>query len=75
MESEASLNERDYFSDYSLLPDPYSYFEAVRAKGPVAFIGDPPVLFVTGFEEAVSVLKDTEHFSSLRARRSMCRAS
>ena len=27
----ASLIERDYFTDYEILKDPYAYFEAIRA--------------------------------------------
>ena len=39
--------ERDYFTDRSLLSDPYAFFESVREKGPIAFFGDPPYAIVT----------------------------
>jgi cytochrome P450 len=58
------LAERDYFTDYSILKDPYAYFEAVRAKGPVWRNPDSGIVFVTGFDEALEVLKNTDDFSS-----------
>jgi hypothetical protein len=27
------LEDRDYFTDHSILREPYAYFEAIRAKG------------------------------------------
>lgn len=65
MPAKATPVSLDYFSDYSLLGNPYAYFEQIRALGPVALVGDPPVAFVTGFDEAVTVLNDSERFSSL----------
>jgi cytochrome P450 len=61
---EADLAERDYFTDRSVLLDPYDYFEAVRAHGPVHRLKGRSLVVVTGFEEGVRVLLDTEHFSS-----------
>jgi cytochrome P450 len=62
-----TLADRDYFSDHSILRDPYAYFEAVRAKGPVYRNPDSGIVFVTGFEESLEVLKNTEDFSSVVA--------
>lgn len=59
-----ALAERDYFTDYSILKDPYAYFEAVRAKGPVWRHPDSGIVFVTGFAEALEVLQNTDDFSS-----------
>ncbi len=61
------LAERDYFSDHSILRDPYAYFEAVRARGPIYRNPDSGIIFVTGFEETLDVLKNTEDFSSVIA--------
>jgi cytochrome P450 len=61
------LEERDYFTDYSLLKDPYEYFEAMRAKGPVHRLADGNIVLVTGFEESLEVLKNREDFSSVIA--------
>lgn len=60
-----SLEERDYFSDHSILKNPYAYFEAVRAKGPIYQLPGSGIVVVTGFEETLEILRDTEHFSSV----------
>lgn len=58
--------ERDYFTDLSVLRDPYSYFERLRADGPVHQMASrDDVVIVTGFEEALAVLRNTEDFSSI----------
>ena len=62
-----SLSERNYFSDYEILKDPYAYFEAIRAKGPIHRISNPDVIVVTGFEETLEVLRNTQDFSSVIA--------
>jgi cytochrome P450 len=61
----ADLTERDYYTDQSLLLDPYEYFRQMYAKAPVTRMGDSDVLLVTGFEEAVEVLRNNKDFSSL----------
>jgi cytochrome P450 len=60
-----ALEERDYFTDYEILKDPYAYFEAIRAKGPVHQIPGRDYIMVTGFEEILEVLKNTEDFSAI----------
>ena len=65
MDHTVSLIERDYFTDYSLLPDPHPFYEELRSRGPVTLLGDPPVAYITGFEEATQVLNDASRFSSL----------
>ncbi len=60
------LAERDYFSDYTILKDPFAYFEAVRAKGPIHQLADG-IVVVTGYDEILDVLKNTEDFSSVMA--------
>jgi cytochrome P450 len=59
-----ALADRDYFSDHSILRDPYAYFEAVRARGPIYRNPESGIVFVTGFDEILAVLKNTEDFSS-----------
>jgi cytochrome P450 len=61
----ADLTERDYYTDQSLLVDPYEYFRQMYAKGPVTLMGDSGVLLITGFEEAIEVLRNNKDFSSL----------
>lgn len=63
------LKERDYFTDRSVLLDPYDYFEEFRARGPVVQATSRDMLFVTGFKEAVEVLLNKADFSSFIASR------
>lgn len=60
----AELIERDYFTDFDVLKDPYEFFEALRGQGPVWRQPSTGVVFVTGFEESLEVLKNTQDFSS-----------
>ncbi len=48
----------DYFTDESLVPDPYPYFDHLRAKCPVISATPFNVLAVTGYEEALAVYKN-----------------
>lgn len=54
----------DYFTDPALVPDPHPYFDHLRGKCPVTQEPNHQVYAVTGYEEAVEVLKDPEVFSS-----------
>lgn len=65
--AELPLDQRDYFTDHALLVDPYAYFEAIRAEGPMHRNANG-VIFVTGFQEAVDVLLDSDHFSSFQTQ-------
>lgn len=48
----------DFFTDESLVADPYPYFDYLRSKCPVAPASPYGVLAVTGYEEALAVYKD-----------------
>ncbi len=61
------LEDRDYFTDRVILKDPYAYFEAIRAKGPIYQIPNSGLVVVTGFDEILEVLKNTNDFSSVIA--------
>ena len=54
----------DYFTDPSLVPDPYPYFDYLRNRCPVTREPHHGVVAVTGWDEANTVYKDTESFSS-----------
>lgn len=54
----------NYFTDQSLVPDPHPYFDHLRSKCPVVREPNYGVLAITSFEEATTVLKDTDTFSS-----------
>jgi len=56
--------ERDYFTDLSVLLNPYEYFEEVRTQGSVYQMKTHDALMVTGYEEAVEVLRNNTDFSS-----------
>lgn len=62
-----ALAERDYFTDRSVLLDPYEFFEAIRHRGPVCWMEDRGYLLVTGFEECVEVHRNSTDFSALNA--------
>jgi cytochrome P450 len=48
----------DFFTDESLVPDPYPYFDHLRSKCPVVQATPFNVLAVTGYDEALTVYKD-----------------
>jgi cytochrome P450 len=58
------LEERDYFTDYEILKDPYAFFEAARAHGPIFQPPGRDYLIVTGFEETLEILKNSRDFSA-----------
>jgi cytochrome P450 len=54
----------DFFSDQSLVEDPYPYFEELRAQAPVLPLPHLGVVAVTGYDEAHEVYRDPDTFSS-----------
>lgn len=60
-----SLVERDYFSDYEILKDPYAFFNALRENGPVYQPPGKDYYIVTGFEETLQVLRNHDDFSAI----------
>ena len=54
----------DFFSDPTLLEDPYPYFEHLRAQCPVAALPHHGVVAVSGYDEAGDVYRDVDTFSS-----------
>lgn len=59
------LENRDYFSDYQIAKNPYPFFEAVRAHGPVWQPEGRDYLIVTGYDETVEVLNNHRDFSAI----------
>ena len=57
----------DFFSDPSIIDDPYSYFDALREHGPVWLEPHHNVLVVAGHAEALEVYRDAATFSSCNA--------
>lgn len=56
--------ERDYYTDRSVLLDPYDWFEEMRAKGPVCRMANRDLVLVTGFAEAVELLNNASDWSN-----------
>jgi cytochrome P450 len=54
----------DFFSDDSLVDDPYPYFDELRAQCPVLHLPHLGVVAVTGYEEISEIYRDNETFSS-----------
>jgi cytochrome P450 len=59
------LEDRDYFTDYEILKDPYQFFEAVRRHGPVYQPPGKDYLIVTGFAETLEILNNNHDFSAV----------
>jgi len=54
----------DFFTDASLVDDPFPYFDHLRQRCPVARLPHHGVVAITGYEEAHEVLRNHETFSS-----------
>ncbi len=61
------LDQLDFFTDQTLVADPYPYMEAMREGCPVRREPHQNVLVVTGYDEAVAVFGDADTFSSCTA--------
>lgn len=57
----------DFFTSRDLVVDPYRYYDALRARCPVAREPHHDVVMVTGYDEALEVYRDSERFSSCTA--------
>jgi cytochrome P450 len=57
----------DFYTDTSLTEDPHSYFDFLREQGRVTKLPHRNVMAVTGYEQTVAIMLDTEHFSSINA--------
>lgn len=54
----------DFFTDDSILEDPYPYYEYLRSQAPVAPIGHHQVVAVTGYEQASQIYRDNTSYSA-----------
>jgi cytochrome P450 len=59
-----AIQERDYYTDMSVLLDPYEWFEEMRAKGPVCRMANRDLWLVTGYEEALEILNNAKDWSN-----------
>ena len=60
----SDFDASDFFVDPAFIPDPYPYFDFLRSECPVRREPHHDVVMVTGYEEAIAVLHDTQTFSS-----------
>jgi cytochrome P450 len=60
----SNFDSVDFFTDESLLEDPYPYFEHLREKGEVLPTAHYGVVAVSGYDEATEIYRDIETFSS-----------
>jgi cytochrome P450 len=58
------FSQIDFFTDLSLVNNPYPYFDYLRGKGPVTRLPHRNVVAITGYAEAIEVLNDSRTFSS-----------
>jgi cytochrome P450 len=61
------VDTENFFTSRHLVADPYPYYDALRARCPVAREPHHGVVMVTGYEEALAVYRDSERFSSCTA--------
>lgn len=61
------LDSIDFFTDEALLPNPYPYFDQLRAEGRVVKLPEHGVVGVTGHDEGCIVYQDCDTYSSLVA--------
>lgn len=57
----------DFFTDQSLVPDPYPYFDYLRAKNPVTRMEASGVVAITGYAAALEIYRDSDTYSNLVA--------
>ena len=57
----------DFFSDASVVANPYPYFERIRQECPAFREPHHGVVAVTGYADVLDVCRDTESFSSVNA--------
>lgn len=60
-------DKRDYFTDQGIVIDPYSYLASIREQGPVYHLQERDLILITGYEEAIEVLRNSQDFSSVIA--------
>ena len=63
----ADFSSVDYYTDPSLVDDPFPYFEYLRKLAPVQPLPHRGVVAVTGYEEGLQVMNDPGTFSSINA--------
>ncbi|MBO2447690.1 cytochrome P450 [Actinomadura barringtoniae] len=60
----SGFEEVDFFTDESLVADPYPYYESLRARCPVQAEPHHGAIAVTGYDEATEIYRDSATFSN-----------
>ncbi|ORA19488.1 cytochrome P450 [Mycobacterium arosiense] len=63
----ANFDSIDFFSDPSVVENPYPYFEQLRATCPAYREPHHGVVALTGYDDLLAVYRDTDRFSSVNA--------
>jgi cytochrome P450 len=63
----SSYDDVDFYTDPSVVEDPFSYFAHLRGKCPVVHLPQHDVMAVTTYDETVQVLRNPDTFSSCNA--------
>ena len=63
----SDFDSLQFFSDKSLVNDPYPYYAEQRAQCPARFDPQQRILAVTGYDAAIDVYRDAESFSACNA--------
>lgn len=59
--------DADLYTDVSVVTHPHEYFAYLRGKGLITPLPRPNAMAVTGYDEALQIMLDTEHFSNANA--------
>lgn len=61
-------SKADFYTDTGLVDDPHAYFAYLSKRGPITPLpARPNALAVTGYDEAIEIMLDSERFSSANA--------
>ncbi|TMK66910.1 MAG: cytochrome P450 [Actinobacteria bacterium] len=63
----SELATLDWFTDQSLIEDPFPFYEAVRRRGPIWREPMRGTFLVTGYDETAEIYRDPDRFSSCNA--------
>jgi cytochrome P450 len=61
------LQSLDWFTDQTLIEDPFPFYEAVRDQGPIWCEPHRGCFLVTGYDETTAIYRDLQTFSSCNA--------
>jgi len=63
--TQQNIGDRDYFTDEEILKEPHEYFRRCLARSAVYDVPGRDYMMVTGFNECIEVVRNTEDFSSI----------